>query len=485
MKHKYVIIVAIAIVCCSGTVVAHTNTSKSFFSTADFTLPQPLEYEHFWNNQTVPKENQKQISLRLYGARSTNSKSLGNYFGPFDKEKYVVKEDNTDAAVNDGSQDIMSYNFNLVTVNGDFHSELTFKPRWSKVGIELGGFFQRCPNYWVSFSAPIEQVKTDMNFKEEVISSGSGAIGDLNTFTIESVLPVGTMKDAFKQSALRYGKIDGSQKKTRLAHIQCTVGYNKWRSKKGYAQPYCGITVPTGNKPKGIYMFEPIVGNNRHFALFAGMHFGKKWWETDESLLFMSGSCQTLYRAPNTQVRSFDPGGKPWGRYLTLFNSETDRAADTHRWGVDHFTKTVKVRPHFTNTLNLYLHALLRKFTLHIGYHGIVQSAETVTLKDSWSDPAIVGILANDNKVNPARGIDNVLDNFAFASYRGIKKDELNMQSAAHDYHFNHTFSATISCQKTHRSRIFNFETGTALTTGTNNNALRHWSLWGTLATHF
>lgn len=468
----------------------HHAVSQSFFSTAGFQLPTPLDYQHFWSQSGVATkkpslpEKQKVVSITGFCARSTDTAGLNRYFGPFDKSEYRVKEYLSSADIDTGGQDILSYNFNIVTTDGDFQSIIKFKPRWLTGGVNLKLFWQRCEKYWLELEAPIAYTKTTMSLHEQVLDSGSGSINNLGggNFDIDGVLQASTMTAAFKQPQMMYGRIDGARSSTRLAHVKATIGWNTKRTQNGYIQPFTGLLIPGGNKPKGYYLFEPIVGNNRHVELFMGMQFGKNWKDFHGKHLFMSGSLQMNYKIPNHQVRSFDPGGKPWGRYLALADNPADLAAGTYKWGIKQFTKTVKVSPHVTHTGQLFLHLLQKRFNTHFGYRLQVASPETIALRSDWQEPAITS-LVNGARVVVGRGINNLLDDTKVTTYLPVKEYELNLDSAAHPYHVTHTFMASVDWQFKAKQRLFTGDAGVAYSTARTNAALHHWTAWLSIVT--
>ncbi|MCF7900014.1 hypothetical protein K9K77_00760 [Candidatus Babeliales bacterium] len=485
MNKKFFIILLFS---CATQMRATNHVSHSFLATDNLFIPQIDRYQDFWHNKEVPLGNQKKLSVSVFGGASNDSKGLNKYFGPFDKDSFIVKN-NTGGSVDVfGNQDILGNNFNLETATATFHSVITFKPQWSVVGAEFNLFFQRCTKYWASVSIPVHYIKTNMNIDEKIETPDGGALAGASTLTFtNSTTAVGSMKDALKQSALLYGKIDGKKSKVRAAEVRVTVGKNWKRTTDFYVQPYVGASLPTGNKAESQYLFEPIVGNGGHFALFSGAHFGTKVRETDESIIFLSGQWNTEYRFSNTQVRSIDPGGKPWGRYLAMYATTADMTVTTATFGINLTTKKVSVSPHFTHNHEWQLHIIRNAFDINLGYRARIQSAETIALKEAWTNPAISD-LEGTNSTSPSRGINSEQEVFTGAggtTFSPIREHELNLDSAAVPGNTAHTFFASISKAWEKEERVFSCNAGTSYTFGSSNATLHHWMLWSSLGINF
>jgi len=480
MNKKFLILLLFS---CAAQLQAKTHVSQSFLATDNVFIPHVNRYQNFWHNTDVPGK-QKAIEVSVFGGASHNTKGLNKYFGPFDKDSFIVKENQGGTVDTFGNQDILAGNFNFETVDTDFHSIITFTPKWSVIGAEFNLFFQRCTKYWASLSIPLHRIKTNMNLDEDIKDTGGGAVADsANNFSGAETTAVGTMIDAFKASAMKYGKIDGQRSKTGIAEIRVTVGKNWKRTTDFYIQPYVGCSLPTGNKTKAVYLFEPIVGNGGHFSLFSGADFGIKLRESDQSIIFLSGKCTTEYRFANTQMRSIDPGGKPWGKYLAMYATDTDRGNQLYSFGTNVTTKKVEVSPHFTHSHEWQLHIIRNNFDINLGYKGAIESGESIKLKESWGNPEVAD-LAGTN-YSPARQINNMNTGFANANASAIREHNLNLDSAGAPYRVSSTFFASLSKAWEKKDRVFTGNAGASYTGCSSNAVLRHWMIWSSLGLDF
>ena len=100
-----------------------------------------------------------------------------------------------------------------------------------------------------------------------------------------------------------------SQPQTRvgLADIDLIVGYDRWQNDYYHFGFYGQVVCPTGNKPHGRTIFEPIVGNAKHWELGIGISGHLVLWsrDLDHSIaLYIEGNATHQFK--NTQMRSFD-----------------------------------------------------------------------------------------------------------------------------------------------------------------------------------
>src|SRR5690606_38728949 len=88
-------------------------------------------------------------------------------------------------------------------------------------------------------------------------------------------LELKTMKQALNQSDWEYGKItEESLDETKLAFIELQLGEHALETEHAHLSPYIGVSIPTGNKDEGEFIFEPIIGHAKHAGIFWGIMGG-------------------------------------------------------------------------------------------------------------------------------------------------------------------------------------------------------------------
>jgi len=459
------------------------------------------------------KETKSAFNMVVWGGSTTNHDDMAKYLLPFGKTQLLVREGyqtttnpNVDVP---GNQDIVAENFNITTNQQNFCSILNFKPKQTFVGVGFSGYYQLSNKIWLSFEAPVIHVKNTLDMVETVTYAGGG-VQVLNTAAPETIgfnnTPfVANMTEAFKNPNMHYGKIDGSQSKTAVAYVNLKVGYTYLHEEKRSLHMYGGLLLPTGNKPKGIYLFEPLVGNNKHFGIILGTYFTRRF-ETKRFGVNISADSDTEFLFSNTQTRSFDLAGKPWSRYLGVYANNAQRLLDAangtfnsqmryQTWGVNLFTQEVKVNPHFST--NLIINAsfeLPRDFAFDLGFKSFWQQDEHVTLKNPWALAPIIGELSElaTNTVGectPARDINNMNALIASnvpATVVYITEDQLDLTSATQPFRSDYTlYAATHKLCEFKNFKSCRLQLGTSYTFGSNNATANRWQVWLGSACYF
>lgn len=112
------------------------------------------------------------------------------------------------------------------------------------------------------------------------------------------------------QEKWNFGRFDFCpRKKTGLADVDIILGLNFFQSDFGHFGLFAQLVVPTGNKPKSKFIFEPLLGNGRHLELGGGisMHWSlySDYCPGGRNLSFyIEGNVTHLFT--NDQIRSFD-----------------------------------------------------------------------------------------------------------------------------------------------------------------------------------
>jgi hypothetical protein len=429
----------------------------------------------------------KGIQATAFFGQSTAAEELGKYFGIGGKSELTVKEDGPDVGVpaSELSQDILALNFNLDTADAGFHSTIKFRPQQTFAGVGLSGrmHFRDC--YWFQVEAPIVYVKNNMHLTETIINNGGGA----TQATGFGGLPdVSTMKDAFKQAGMLYGKIDGAQSKTGLADLTLKVGYdNPFLNRKDlFMNMFVGVVLPTGNKPKAVYMFEPIYGNGGHTAFMMGSHGEVDLGKFKQGKLWLSWNAHTQYLFQNTQKRSFDLKlNGQWSRYLSMYETQAKRVAGTAAnatFGINLLTQDAKVTPGYSGTFDTMLSYVGSKYYGGVGYSTFIRQAEKVELAKAWqyTEASITAYDLTADDMNRFRTIGTAyadLDETDDALLAPIAEIDIDVNSAAHPSSVSHMVHANLGYHDKTRRYPFIVEAGASYEFSRQKTALNRWAL--------
>lgn len=437
------------------------------------------------------------IEATVFGGQSAREEDLAKYFFFDGKTELTVKEDQPGTAATELTQDILSLNFNLDAANAGFHSNIKIAPKQTFFGVGLSARWHFRENYWFMIEAPIVHVKNDMQLTENIIAAAGGASGVAG---INNKTELGTMKNAFKQAGMLYGKIDGPQKETRLADLTLKAGYDSplLNRKDLYMTSYLGLVLPTGNKAKAEYMFEPICGNGGHFAFMFGSKGELELRKFKSGKLWLSWGAETQYLFENTQKRSFDLLlNGPWSRYLSMYQTTAKQAAGNGvtdaEFGINLMTLDAKVTPGYNGAFNTALNFVGEKYYGSLGYTTFVRQAEKVALKNAfpYTEATITAYDFADDEGNVTNRFRKIgtdyseLDSDELATHVALKEADIDLGSAAHpgniSYMVNMNMGYHHSCQK----RPYIVEGGASYEFSRQNTALSRWGLYGKLRVSF
>jgi hypothetical protein len=438
----------------------------------------------------------------VFGGNTTNGKPLASYFMPYCQNCLSVTEEVGTTA------DLLSQNFNVTTVDRDFASTVSFKARQSVIGLGLHylqSFWYNDDNskfWYIDTSTSVQNVNNRMRMREVVTTDGGGADTALNPNAVSN------MTEAFNQSAWCFGKINScSHKKTGLADIEFKVGYQWHWTESCHGASYVGLLIPTGNKAKGRYVFEPIIGWGKHWGLMFGSEFGIDIWEScnEKWTLSLEWYTHSLYLFSNKQIRSFDLKEKPWSRYQEVYaNLDQAQAAfnlpvdDPTRPflstpGINVFTRCVNVTPGYRFDLNTDL-VIKREcgFQASVGWDVYARQAECVKLK--WTPGPAIKADIGAGETNPVRNItpnallnaDNVAFSVANFEATEIQKGDIDVNSAATPAGVSYTFQGSLGYVWDNRCYPMDVNFGGSYEFGNKDNAMpNRWTAWGKIGVAF
>jgi hypothetical protein len=459
----------------------------------------------------------------LFGGKSMDSDKLVRYFTPFAKTTLIVDSRITDENGDPVQKDLLAQHFNIFTTSDEeyFRSEIAFEPKQSLVG--LGVHYRQSfwrnedkgRGFFFSASSPLLHIKNQFNISETIIHQGT-----IDTVANKGV--VSNMVEAFMQPAWFYGRIEsdqppcsGAQKacgeegcpdsKTRLGDIEVKLGMEWLEHEPCHLESYVGMLIPTGNKAKGVCIFEPIVGAGKHFGLMFGGAFGLRIWvdEENDRNLRMEYAMNSQYLFKNTQVRSFDLINKPFSRYAQLYLSKADAInasqltaplnTNSFTPGINVLTQTVKVTPGYQFNINsAFVYTCATGFQGEAGYNFYARRGEDIELCKEWQvGPALKHVLGN-GLTNPIRNIsgfvmqedenDNYTDVTSLANYENnvILASDIDLDSAATPAALSHTFYGAVGyrwgeCE----NPVFASFGGSVEISKANNTELERWLAWG------
>jgi len=501
-----------------------------------FTLPVPFhpaspERQTMMHNQlrSYINEPNNGLSVTSFGGCSMDSESLAGYFMPFGKSCLRTGGFGSQA-VKDHEVDILAHYFNVL--NGEnyrsetdifpivstwtFQGHLSFRPVHSFWGV--GFVYHRQlserhdKGFWFEIAMPVMGIKNNMHMCETVEEPETPSETPNQSFFYDGTGSAAQcMTTALRSSNLQYGKIDAreyTKTKWGVADIEIQFGYLYKRTQNYHIGSYFGVLLPTSNAPTSAYLFEKIIGYNGHTGFFMGTRGGIAIWQHNENKISIELETSQTVFFDNTQLRSIDPYGKPWGRYLWVYPSNSNQANIAP--GINYFTKAMYVTHGSLRNLNLAGTYNTPHFQGELGYHCYIRGEESVQLAKQWQEnPAVAALWYSDNKfvgsgarrvsrngatINEYLNIHNDFNNFSSTedlesadndTYIPIKRCDLDLSTAESPAVVMHTMYGSVGygwydCRVPtfiNFAGSYNFGYGTAV--------LNHWKLWLKLGVSF
>jgi len=467
-------------------------TSHSFYSARPLYQSASPERITLFRDRLHAREcgNDGALELTFFGSKTQDPASLSAFFGPSCKPQFTVTSAQMDGAGDftvrhaPEVRDIAAQHLNIYlkggfaefdptsTNGGIFESAFCLDPEQTVIGLGITfkkAFYEMCDGqwFWFELSSPLTHVKNRMCIHETIKSDGQ----------LLSLDAVGSVSEAFAQSSWLYGKIDPCciQSETKFADLELKLGYEWLKNDCCFFESYIGALIPTGNRVTGRFMFEPIVGHNRHPGIMCGSTGIFEWWQSEccDCYAEFAIDWNSLYLFEKVETRSFDLKNKPWSRYMPVYanKEQAEQAADLdnqerdieaillHTPGINVFTQPLCVKPKFAHTFNsAFIFNCCKsdccELQAEVGYNVFFRSAECVKLACCWEEGPALKSVDGQGYTNRYQTIDDPLGSIVsielgVEDYEKniITECDLDLASAAHPAVLSHTIYGSAGCR--------------------------------------
>lgn len=207
----------------------------------------------------------------------------------------------------------------------DFKSHVHIEPRVNNVLIDIDlflGLDKWVPGLYFRIHAPLTYTRWNLGLCETLVTTGSNA-HDPGYFNATGIPreQLATSFSAFisgcdipKATGLTFNPLTNAKmSKTslrliRLSDIQMALGWNVLHQPRYHLGGNIRMAIPTGNRPDGAFLFEPIIGNGHHWELGGGLSAHITLWEdemTEEQAgIYFDGNITHMFTS--RQCRPFD-----------------------------------------------------------------------------------------------------------------------------------------------------------------------------------
>lgn len=401
-KVKRKIIIIATIFC--GSAQAHQRGQSVFFIQPPFQSGSP-ERESLLR---IPPSCDQLSFFQVVplGTWIAGNDEIPSFFLPFGMTVLTVAEDGSKRAE---TRDIDATHLNIKTKDGTFFSDLIFRATQTVSGFGMAWRQQFAKHWWFEIGSPFLRVRNSFRFAEHIRNDGGGRVNETG---LDGAPFVPNAKKAFKQENWKYGKVNSHVNliKEGLADVEFKLGYQPFQNECLRMYGYAGFLVPSGNRPTGAYIFEPIVGNGHHFGVFYGSHLGVNIYDNEQHHVATAFDIHTRYLFKAHEIRSFDLKDKEFSRYISTYKSprQAEIAAatsdvDSGTSGINVFTQPVAVFPGYSFSFISALVYTNERIILELGYNFFAKQAETVEIE--WEKTSAVKDVAGKGQTNPQRTI--------------------------------------------------------------------------------
>ena len=290
---------------------------------------------------------------------------------------------------NRGPNDILADYFGLSPA---FQSGVLLKPFVQTAQLDFAAYVG-WDNFYFRIHAPFVWTRWKLGMDEEVFADGKLIPFPPHYMSDTAVYaPVHSFSRAVQggvtfgdvTQGLHYGKFNVSRALTGLSDIQMALGWNIVNSFRGYAGISLRVCAPTGSRPNSQFLFEPIVGNGKHWEFGAGFNGRVLLWEKDgnQELSFFADA-NLMHLCRTRQHRSFDLKINGFGSRYILAKEFDDTGSYTRNSLplINVTTLPVDVRNAFQLDFVLMFGYTYKNLVLDLGYNIWLRSADIIDLK--------------------------------------------------------------------------------------------------------
>ncbi len=276
-----------------------------------------------------------------------------------------------------------------------FCSDVCFKPH-----IENGlvifdsyiGFDPCVPGLYCTIQIPVCFTKWRMDIEEEITTDMVSTPFDPGYMAVGAVPPAitsftqaltGRVRFGQMQDPYKYGLVTGSHSKSGVADLYAAIGFNPIAHEDGFFGFNVRLTIPTGSRLTGTYLFEPILGNGRHVEIGIGLDGRFRVWEKlGEQELSIRIMGNFMHQCSAQQRRTFDLQCNNFGsRYILL--KEFDTAGNytgSLTPSINHTTLDCRVRADLYTDIVVMGYYTYNNIECDLGYNGFIRSREKIEL---------------------------------------------------------------------------------------------------------
>ncbi|MFH1643730.1 MAG: hypothetical protein ABIA74_00980 [bacterium] len=496
MKSLKLIILTLAILFLTNNLESYTNKTYLLPRSAGVNLA--LESTTFYELLQLKNDYEKYEPIKdkienpflasfqfvPFYSESTNKNDLGAYFGIHNSKLITFKEQDPDM----NQLNLLYIIHDSDAGIADYYASIELNPERENLGLFLNSYHDLekiFKGLYFKVNMPIVHVKNSINlktFQENVDPNSKYKAGVITSYF--SGIYEKESGALNSQTALTQAKIYGDHSKTRIADIDLILGYRLLDEINKYFKVNIGLTLPTGNKPKGEFLFEPICGNGHHWALGLGLDSSFTLWDDNKDQnIKLSIVANYRYLFNGTEKRTLGIKDFDYGQYYCIGKNGDSFATPA----ANILTQDVKVDPkNQLDAIGMFTYNN-GNLTCDLGYNLFWKSAESISVKNWQND--VYGIIADfkDFSVGPldVNEKDNWYEAKGFNNAK-INQDRLDTDAASTPSYLTHKIYAGIGYIFRDAKKVpVLLGLGGSYEFAPKNNELEYWSIWAKVGFSF
>lgn len=326
--------------------------------------------------------------------------------------------------VNRGPYDLLADYFGLSQA---YEGTVDFVPHIATAQLAFNGYMGYdawIPGLYTRIYAPFVYTRWNIHINENVVDNG------ISTPFVEGYMdqgvivpPIKSFKQALNgtvtfgqmQEPLQYGKITCPRTKHGFSDVQITLGYNPYRSWRGHAGCGLFLGIPTGTHIRAEYLFNPQIGNGKHWEFGAEFTGHATLWEKDgdQNLEFYVNFTMSHLFATRQQ-RSFDiKTNRNLSRYMLVKTFDDNRQ---YTGQLAPLINKTTLHCHVHTDLQFDIVAMLsytnNNIICDLGYNGWIRTQERISFDQCFEENEY-GLKGIQNVVILPNTLSNVTQNTA------------------------------------------------------------------------
>ena len=443
-----------------------------------FMFTRPVYYntamqQQLWHSIIYNKKGNSLAGFQVipFYQHSIDQRKTQRYFLINGKNELLVSGD-----ANEESLDIRDVRAEWLNLPGNFKGNFSVKPEQEQLGFSVeyhqdlkqwiqNSFFNTS---FLNITIPFVSVENSLNLQQFNIAN-------------KSITPPQDIIEAFQQKAWLFSKISG--KRTQFGAAEIKISFGRSYLSEDYFQIiyHSSLTIPTGKKQNPKFVFDPVVGNNRHIGLGGAVNFQLLLNNTPSRFAFcFFTNFEAIYLIRNKQFRTFDLKNRPWSRFL-LYNKQGAKP-NQNISGVNLLTVDSVSRPFGMFDFSAGWRIQNDRFEFELGYNAWGHGDEHLRLRRSFKNVFGIAGLTADKTASQSTISQQAPDDSSFIP---VMESNIDLDSAASRSALTHKAFLSGGIKKIGKKMDSFIGTGTFVEIPQKNSSLKNWGIWGKLGATF